>query len=47
VIRRVPRLNPRAPELLAECQSALARASAYAHEHLEDPPDIRDWTWTS
>src|SRR5262249_38345209 len=37
-IRRVSRLNPRAPELLAECQSALARASAYAHEHLEDPP---------
>ena len=46
-IRRVPRLNPRAPELLALCQSELERASAYAHEHLEDPPDIRDWTWTA
>jgi len=47
VIRRVPRLNARAQELLAECQASLARASAYAREFLEDPPDIRDWTWTA
>jgi xylulose-5-phosphate/fructose-6-phosphate phosphoketolase len=46
-IRRVPRLNPRAAELLAACQAELVRASAYAHEHLEDPPDIRDWIWTA
>jgi xylulose-5-phosphate/fructose-6-phosphate phosphoketolase len=46
-IRRVSRLNPRAPELLAKCQAELARASAHAHEFLEDPPDIRDWTWTA
>jgi xylulose-5-phosphate/fructose-6-phosphate phosphoketolase len=44
-IRRVPRLNPRAPELLAECQAALAHASSYALTHLEDPPEISNWTW--
>ena len=46
-IRRVPRLNPRAPELLAECQAALAHASSYALTHLEDPPEISNWTWTA
>jgi xylulose-5-phosphate/fructose-6-phosphate phosphoketolase len=46
-IRRVPRLNPRAPELIAQCMSELSRASTYAHEHLEDPPDISNWTWAS
>jgi len=45
-IRRVPRLSPRAPELIAECQSRIDQSVAYAHEHLEDPPEIRDWTWT-
>jgi xylulose-5-phosphate/fructose-6-phosphate phosphoketolase len=45
-IRRVPRLHDRAPALLAECDARIAEATAYAHEHLEDQPEIRDWVWT-
>ncbi|HWF86783.1 MAG TPA: phosphoketolase family protein [Vicinamibacterales bacterium] len=44
-IRRVPRLNDRAPELIAECRQHLEDALAYAHEHLEDPPAISQWIW--
>jgi xylulose-5-phosphate/fructose-6-phosphate phosphoketolase len=32
--------------LVAQCRSALESATAYAHAHFEDPPDIRDWTWS-
>jgi xylulose-5-phosphate/fructose-6-phosphate phosphoketolase len=45
-IRRVPRLADRAPGLLAECDARIADANAYALEHFEDQPDIRDWVWT-
>jgi xylulose-5-phosphate/fructose-6-phosphate phosphoketolase len=45
-IRRVPRLSDRAPDLVAECDARIAEATAYAHEHLEDQPEIRDWVWT-
>jgi xylulose-5-phosphate/fructose-6-phosphate phosphoketolase len=45
-IRRVPRLADRAPALIAECASRIEESVAYAHEHLEDQPEIRDWTWT-
>jgi xylulose-5-phosphate/fructose-6-phosphate phosphoketolase len=45
-IRRVPRLRDRAPALLAECDVRIAEATAYAREHFEDQPEIRDWAWT-
>ena len=45
-IRRVPRLSAVAPGLIADCESRIAQSVAYAHEHLEDPPEIRDWVWT-
>jgi xylulose-5-phosphate/fructose-6-phosphate phosphoketolase len=45
-IRRVPRLADRAPELLAELESRIVDSVTYAHEHLEDQPEIRDWIWT-
>jgi xylulose-5-phosphate/fructose-6-phosphate phosphoketolase len=45
-IRRVPRLSERAAELTAECESRIEESVAYAHEHMEDPPEIRDWVWT-
>ena len=32
--------------LVAACRGALESATAYAHAHFEDPPDVRDWTWT-
>jgi xylulose-5-phosphate/fructose-6-phosphate phosphoketolase len=45
-IRRVPRLHDRAHDLIAECGSRIAASVAYAREHFEDPPEIRDWEWT-
>jgi xylulose-5-phosphate/fructose-6-phosphate phosphoketolase len=45
-IRRVPRLSDRAPGLIADCDTRIQESIAYAHEHLEDPPEIRDWVWT-
>jgi xylulose-5-phosphate/fructose-6-phosphate phosphoketolase len=45
-IRRVPRLSARAPELIAECEARIAESVVYAYEHLEDPPEIRDWVWS-
>ena len=32
--------------LAAWCRSLLESATDYAHAHFEDPPDIRDWTWS-
>jgi xylulose-5-phosphate/fructose-6-phosphate phosphoketolase len=45
-IRRVPRLRERAPGLIADCAARIEQSVAYAQEHLEDPPEIRDWVWT-
>jgi xylulose-5-phosphate/fructose-6-phosphate phosphoketolase len=45
-IRRVPRLSQRAPGLIADCEARIEQSVAYAHEHFEDPPEIRDWVWT-
>ena len=44
-VRRVPRLSDRAPGLIADCGTRIKASIAYAHEHLEDPPEIRDWVW--
>ncbi len=46
-LRRVPRLKDRAATLIANCNRLIARAVAYSREHLEDMPEIRDWTWTN
>ena len=40
------RLLDRAPALIAECEALIARAVAYSKEHMEDVPEIRNWTWT-
>jgi len=45
-IRRAPRLSDRAPELIADCESHIEQSILYAYEHLEDPPEIRDWVWS-
>ena len=39
--RRTP---PGATDLMAYCRSQLARHEAYVVEHLEDMPEVRDWT---
>ena len=36
----------RTPTPISRCKSLVARATAYSKEHLEDMPEIRDWTWT-
>jgi xylulose-5-phosphate/fructose-6-phosphate phosphoketolase len=36
----------RAEELTALCRAALVRHTQYTREHLEDMPEVRDWTWT-
>jgi xylulose-5-phosphate/fructose-6-phosphate phosphoketolase len=45
-VRRVPRLRDRAPALIAECEARIGESVAYAHDHFEDQPEIRDWAWT-
>jgi xylulose-5-phosphate/fructose-6-phosphate phosphoketolase len=45
-ISRVPRLGERTVALQAECGARIQKAVEYAYEHLEDPPEIRDWVWT-
>jgi xylulose-5-phosphate/fructose-6-phosphate phosphoketolase len=39
--------RPGMPIPLAELHSLIAKAVEYAREHLEDLPEIRDWTWSS
>jgi xylulose-5-phosphate/fructose-6-phosphate phosphoketolase len=45
-IRRSRRALPDAQALIDACLDMLARQAAYLAEHLEDLPEIRDWTWT-
>jgi xylulose-5-phosphate/fructose-6-phosphate phosphoketolase len=44
-LSRVPTLPPGATELLANCEDMLQRHHTYVREHLEDMPEVRDWTW--
>jgi xylulose-5-phosphate/fructose-6-phosphate phosphoketolase len=45
VIDRVPGLGVRAADVRQDMVDERVRAGAYAREHGEDPPEIRDWTW--
>jgi xylulose-5-phosphate/fructose-6-phosphate phosphoketolase len=45
VIDRVPSLGTHAAALRQHLVDERLRARAYAYEHGEDAPDIRDWTW--
>ncbi len=45
-LRRVPRIRERAQGLIDQCNASIARAVAYSREHLEDMPEVRDWTWS-
>jgi len=46
-IKRAERVRPQAETLTSELESAIQKSVAYAHEHFEDQPEIRDWTWTT
>jgi xylulose-5-phosphate/fructose-6-phosphate phosphoketolase len=45
VIDRVEGLGSRAAHVRQEMVDARTRAGAWAREHGDDPPEIRDWTW--
>jgi xylulose-5-phosphate/fructose-6-phosphate phosphoketolase len=45
VIDRVPGLGSHAASLRQRLEDDRLRAAAYAREHGEDAPEIRDWTW--
>jgi xylulose-5-phosphate/fructose-6-phosphate phosphoketolase len=47
VIDRVPGLGSTVAALRQDLVDARLGARAYAREHGEDPPEIRDWTWPS
>jgi xylulose-5-phosphate/fructose-6-phosphate phosphoketolase len=38
---------PRADALIGECRALLDKHQQYSREHLEDMPEVRDWTWTA
>jgi len=44
-LRRARRRPDGAAELEDYCRTMLARHEAYVREHLEDMPEVRDWTW--
>jgi xylulose-5-phosphate/fructose-6-phosphate phosphoketolase len=46
VVNNVPKMRQRRPEINDECDRLIEKARAYSYEHLEDPPEIRDWVWT-
>jgi xylulose-5-phosphate/fructose-6-phosphate phosphoketolase len=47
VVNNVPSMRQRRPEVNDECDRLIAQAIAYAQEHLEDPPEIRNWVWSA
>ncbi len=45
VLRRVRRVYSTAEGLMAELDGLINKSVAYTREHLQDPPEIQDWTW--
>jgi xylulose-5-phosphate/fructose-6-phosphate phosphoketolase len=45
-LRRVPRFESQALRLTEYFESKLTEHRLYIQEHLEDMPEIRDWTWS-
>ncbi|MCW5889226.1 MAG: phosphoketolase family protein [bacterium] len=46
VLRRLPNRGERGRALEELSQAMLERHETYVCEHLEDMPEVRDWTWT-
>jgi len=45
-LRRGGSALPRSAALISECRAALKRHHVYTRDHLEDMPEVRDWTWS-
>jgi xylulose-5-phosphate/fructose-6-phosphate phosphoketolase len=45
-LRRARRSDVDVDGLTARLQEMIAAAGRYSREHLEDPPEIRDWVWS-
>ncbi|MGO8950903.1 MAG: phosphoketolase [Ktedonobacterales bacterium] len=43
---RVKRIRGLIPPLIAQCEEMLALHHTYVRDHLEDLPEIANWTWT-
>jgi xylulose-5-phosphate/fructose-6-phosphate phosphoketolase len=39
-------VQDRAPTLVSQLEASISRATAYSREHMQDPPEVRDWMWT-
>lgn len=46
-LRRARRPPDHAEVIADECRAMLKKHSAYVREHMDDMPEIRDWTWTA
>jgi xylulose-5-phosphate/fructose-6-phosphate phosphoketolase len=45
-LRRSPHQLPHVADLIAQCHAKIDEATAYSREHLEDMPEIANWTWS-
>jgi xylulose-5-phosphate/fructose-6-phosphate phosphoketolase len=45
-LRRVPRLELQAAQVIQMFEEELAKHRAYIQQHLEDMPEVREWTWS-
>jgi len=45
-LRRARNPPENADQLIDECELLLRRHAAHVRQHLEDMPEVRDWTWT-
>jgi len=46
-LRRARRIPENSPALVEQFNAQLRKHRAYVEEHLEDMPEVRDWTWTT
>ena len=46
VMQRTQRVRALTGPLMQECEKMLAKHHDYVREHLDDMPEVRDWTWS-